>query len=124
MFEDWTLSAKSEQNIFNNQEKIMMRQRIFDLQLSVETTSLYLLFEGLSADKSNVSTQEIFKVWNSTEALFKKGLEELEEKKIIARVLADSEHNGYYRLVNNNRLQCACGENSGINGQQFIRQAR
>ncbi len=101
-----------------------MRQRIFDLQLSVETTSLYLLFEGFSASKSNVSTQEIFKVWNSTETLFKKGLEELEERNVIARVLTDSEYNGYYRLVNNNRWQCACCENDGLNGQQINRQAR
>ncbi len=96
-----------------------MRQRIFDIQLSVETTSLFLLFEGLSVDKSNVSTQEVFNVWNSTEALFKKGLEELEERNIIVRVLADSEHNGYYRLVNNNRWQCACGESNGVTGQQI-----
>ncbi len=102
----------------------MMRQKIFDLDLSIETTSLYLLIEGFSGDKSNVSTQQLLQVWNSTEALFKKGLEELEERNIITRVMADTRRNGYYRLVNNNRWQCACGESSMINGQQIICQAK
>lgn len=85
----------------------MQTKKIFNLNLSVETISLYLLIEGFSESKSLISTRELYKLWACSEELFKKGLKELEELSLITRVVADSDYNGYYSLVNDNTSLCA-----------------
>ena len=84
-----------------------MTPKIFNLHLSDETTSLYFLMEGFSSQNACVSTSEIYRVWNSTESLFKQGLRELEERNVISRVLADNEYNGFYSLVNDDQWRYA-----------------
>lgn len=85
----------------------MQTKRIFNLNLSVETISLYLLIEGFSERKSLVSTKELFKLWACDKELFKKGLKELEELSLITRIAADNDYNGYYTLVNDKTSLCA-----------------
>lgn len=80
-----------------------MNQAIFNIGLSVETISVYLLVCGLTDAGRSVTSKNIEEVWNGTKAALGQGLQELEDKHIISRILSDGEENTAYRVMDTQR---------------------
>lgn len=70
-----------------------MDQRIFDLKLSVEGTSLYLLITGLSDSGATVNREVAMKVWNAPEEQIDQAFTEL-----VARGVAGADAKGDWYL--------------------------
>ena len=81
------------------QQTMSMNQEIFSTGLDVETISLYLLCCGLADSDTAISVKNLLPVWNSSEAALNNGLDELENRNILARLLWDQEGNHIYRLT-------------------------
>ena len=80
-----------------------MNQAIFDLGLSVETISVYLLVCGLTDAGRSVTSKNLAEVWNGTQAALVQGLHELEDKRIISRILTDGEENTAFKVMDIHR---------------------
>ena len=78
--------------------KPSMDQRIFNLGLSKETISAYLLCCGLTDAGSPVTVSVLLEVWNTSEDLLHRSLQELVEKKIIKAILSDGQTPMVYQL--------------------------
>ena len=76
-----------------------MDQKIFNIGLSMETVSLYLLCCGLADAGSTISKKNILEIWNSGEEELKECLHTLEEKKILLRILSDGKEHDVYKLT-------------------------
>ncbi len=76
-----------------------MDQKIFNIGLSVETVSLYLLCCGLADAGSTISKKNILEIWNSGEEELKECLHTLEEYKILLRILSDGKEHDVYKLT-------------------------
>jgi hypothetical protein len=75
-----------------------MNQEIFNLDLSVETVSVYLICCNLSDNNTIISTKNLSSMWNGTEALLIEGLKNLEERNILRRIISDGEEKNIYQL--------------------------
>jgi hypothetical protein len=75
-----------------------MNQEIFNLNLSVETISVYLICCNLSDNNTAISTKNLSSMWNGTEALLIKGLKDLEERNILRKIISDGEEKNIYQL--------------------------
>jgi hypothetical protein len=75
-----------------------MNQEIFNLDLSVETVSVYLICCNLSDNNTIISTKNLSSMWNGTEALLIEGLKDLEERNILRRIISDGEEKNIYQL--------------------------
>jgi DNA-binding transcriptional regulator GbsR (MarR family) len=75
-----------------------MDQDIFNLGLSVETISVYLLACGLADVGKPVTTKNLTEIWNGTADSLDQSLRELEERNIIARVLSDGKDRTAYKV--------------------------
>ncbi|MDH4205068.1 MAG: hypothetical protein OEV45_06035 [Desulfobacteraceae bacterium] len=75
-----------------------MNQEIFNLDLSVETVSVYLICCNLSDNNTVISTKNLSSMWNGTEALLIEGLKDLEEMNILRRIISDGEEKNIYQL--------------------------
>lgn len=73
-------------------------QRIFDLKLSKETISLYLLCCGIKDAGVTLTTKNILERWNSSEEVFQKAMKELEDRNIISRILSDGDKNDVLQI--------------------------
>jgi len=80
-----------------------MNQAIFNIGLSVETISVYLLVCGLTDAGRNVTTKNLAEVWNGTEEALDQGLQDLEGRHIIHRFLSDGEENAVFKVLDNQR---------------------
>ena len=76
-----------------------MDQKIFNLGLSVEIVSLYLLCCGLADAGSTISKKNILGIWNSGEEELRDCLHTLEEKNILLRILSDGKEHDVYKLI-------------------------
>jgi len=76
-----------------------MDQKIFNIGLSVEIVSLYLLCCGLADAGSAISKKNILEIWNSSEEELRDSLQKLEEKNILLKILSDGKENDIYKLV-------------------------
>ena len=74
-------------------------QKIFNIGLSMETISLYLLCCGLADAGSTISKKNILEIWNSGEEELRDCLHTLEEINILLRILSDGEEHDVYKLV-------------------------
>jgi hypothetical protein len=81
------------------QQTMSMNQEIFNIGLDVETISLYLLCCGLADSDTAISVKNLLPVWNSSEAALNQGLDELENRNIISRILSDQEGKHIYKLT-------------------------
>lgn len=80
-----------------------MDQKIFNMDLSVETISLYLLFCGLTDEGNKITTDTVLDIWNgSRESLFS-SISELEKRNIIRKIILDDAGNDVYRLVSSEK---------------------
>jgi hypothetical protein len=75
-----------------------MNQEIFNLNLSVETVSVYLICCNLSDNNTAISTKNLSSMWNGTEALLIKGLKDLQERNILRKIISDGEEKNIYQL--------------------------
>jgi hypothetical protein len=75
-----------------------MNQKIFNLGLSVETVSVYLICCNLKDNDTAISTKNLSSMWNGTEALLFEGLKDLEERNILRRIISDRDENIVYQL--------------------------
>lgn len=76
-----------------------MRQEIFRQKLSTETISVYLLCCGLADQQTTISTRNLADIWNASRELLFEGLNTLEDRGILRKVLSDMEDNHVYRLT-------------------------
>ncbi len=75
-----------------------MNQEIFNLDLSVETVSVYLICCNLSDNNTVISTKNLSSMWNGTDALLIEGLKDLEERNILRNIISDGEEKNIYQL--------------------------
>ena len=76
-----------------------MNQEIFNLDLSVETVSVYLICCNLSDNNTVISTKNLSSMWNGTEALLIEGLKDLEERNVLRKIISDGEEKNIYQLL-------------------------
>ncbi|MCP3923794.1 MAG: hypothetical protein GY714_14525 [Desulfobacterales bacterium] len=69
--------------------KPKMNQKIFSLNLSVETTSVYLACCGLTDENQTVSKSALISVWSSSVESLEKSLKELIKKNILVEQPGD-----------------------------------
>ena len=74
-------------------------QKIFDLGLSIETVSLYLLCCGLTDEGRRLSFKEIQSLWNGSEESLQSSLADLEKRNILRKILSDPEGQGIYGVM-------------------------
>ncbi len=75
-----------------------MNQKIFKLGLSVETVSIYLMCCSLADTDETISTKKLSEMWNSARASLLEGLEDLETRDILRRIISDRAGNNVYKL--------------------------
>lgn len=75
-----------------------MNQKIFNLGLSVETVSVYLICCSLADTDTTISTNKLSEMWNSTRAPLLEGLKDLETSNILRRIISDGAGNIVYKL--------------------------
>jgi len=75
-----------------------MNQEIFNLDLSVETVSVYLICCNLSDNNTVISTKNLSSMWNGTEALLIEGLKDLEKRNVLRKIISDGEEKNIYQL--------------------------
>ncbi len=76
-----------------------MNQKIFELGLLVETVSVYLMCCSLADTDTTISTKKLSEMWNSTRASLLEGLEDLETRNILRRIISDRAGNNVYKLL-------------------------
>jgi hypothetical protein len=76
----------------------VMNQKIFDLGLSIETVSVYLLCCSLEDADTVISTKNLSGIWNNTKASLLEGLKDLEKRNILRRIISDRAGNNVYKL--------------------------
>jgi len=76
-----------------------MNQKIFKLGLLVETVSVYLMCCSLADTDTTISTKKLSEMWNSTRASLLEGLEDLETRNILRRIISDRAGNNVYKLL-------------------------
>ena len=76
-----------------------MQQKIFDLELPVETVSLYLLCCALTDADTPISTRNLLAKWHAGQKALERGVETLVARNILSRHLADQQGNAVYRLA-------------------------
>lgn len=69
----------------SNNSGMIMDQKIFELGLSVETVSVYLLCTGLAESDTELKFDNLSAAWNGKEETLKSCLTELEKLNIIAK---------------------------------------
>ncbi|MFZ0612612.1 MAG: hypothetical protein WAM73_10270 [Desulfobacterales bacterium] len=82
-----------------NSDGPAMDQAIFNIGLSMETISVYLLACGLADAGKPVTTKNLGEIWNGTADSLDQGLRELEQRNIIARVVSDGEDRAAFRTI-------------------------
>ena len=75
-----------------------MNQKIFKLELPVETVSVYLMCCSLADTDTTISTKKLSEMWNSTRASLLEGLKDLETRNILLRIISDRAGNNVYKL--------------------------
>ncbi|MBW2100337.1 MAG: hypothetical protein JRG68_06175 [Deltaproteobacteria bacterium] len=76
-----------------------MDQKIFTIGLDLETSSVYLLCCGLADSGKTISTKNLLEIWNGTEKVLYDGLETLEKRNIIQKIISDRDVNAAYKLT-------------------------
>ena len=84
----------------NQHQPPAMSQKIFSLNLSTETISVYLMCCGLTDAGSSLSTAHMLEIWNGSAQALRAGLEKLEKMNIIKKIISDQDSRDIYRLTN------------------------
>ena len=84
----------------NQHRSPAMSQKIFSLQLSTETISVYLMCCGLTDAETTLSSANMLDIWNGSEADLYNGLAELTRMNIIRKIISDQANRDIYTLTN------------------------
>lgn len=76
-----------------------MDQKIFQVDLSTEAVSAYLLCCGLADEGNAVSVKNLLSIWNSSKSALLSSLDALEGKRILQKKITDREENTVYELT-------------------------
>lgn len=76
-----------------------MNQKIFQMGLSTETVSLYLLLCGMADSGATLSTKNLLEIWNASSEAMHTSFLELEDRGIVLRIISDGKANNIYRLT-------------------------
>jgi hypothetical protein len=76
-----------------------MKQMIFKMGLSMETISVYLLCCAFSDSGSTISTKNLSGVWNGDRETLLAGLNALEKRNILLKIISVENENNVYRLT-------------------------
>jgi len=82
-----------------------MDQKIFDLNLSMEATSLYLLACGLMDADKRLSLANMKEYWNSTPEKLDEAIDELHRRKILELRVSDGKGQTIYRVTDSDSWQ-------------------
>jgi hypothetical protein len=83
-----------------------MDQKIFNIGLSVESISVYLLCCSLVDVDLPISTRNLMDRWNGTEKELLNGLDDLGKRKIIDRIISNGESQSVYKLRESDDWRC------------------
>lgn len=83
-----------------------MNQKIFQMGLSVETVSVYLLCCGLEESDTELTQAQLKEIWNGTAEQLEEGLKVLEGRGVIDRILSNPGGDAVFRLKPADRWQC------------------
>jgi hypothetical protein len=86
-----------------------MSQRIFKLGLPVETVSAYLLCCGISDLGEPITKKRLLEVWNSSKEALEQGLQDLENRHIIQRIISDREEKSVYKIIDEKKWKIKKG---------------
>ena len=75
-----------------------MEQKIFEIGLSTETVSLYLICCAIEDADAPITLKGIRTKWNGSETGLTEGLDVLEQKNILKRIATDGETNAGFKL--------------------------
>jgi hypothetical protein len=81
-------------------------QKIFQMGLSVETVSVYLLCCGLAEAGTLISHATLKEIWNGTPEQLTQALNRLEDRDVLVKLLSESEENAVYRLKDPDNWKC------------------
>jgi hypothetical protein len=79
-----------------------MNQKIFQMGLSTETVSLYLLCCGLADSGATLSTKNLLEVWNASPEAMNACFLELERHGIVMKIISDGKASHIYKLTDGN----------------------
>jgi len=80
-----------------------MRQKIFSLNLDVETVSLYLLCCAIADAGAAVTVEALADKWNGDQVSLKRELKRLEQKNIICKKQAEAGTPAQYQMVDDDQ---------------------
>lgn len=75
-----------------------MSQKIFELNLPVETISAYLLCCSIVDSGQTITTEYLLEVWNSSTEDLEKALRNLEDKNIVQKIISNQDKKHIYKL--------------------------
>ena len=76
-----------------------MNQKIFQMGLSTETVSLYLLCSGLADSGATLSTKNLLEIWNASPEALAASFHELEDRGIVLKIISDGKAHQIYKLT-------------------------
>lgn len=76
-----------------------MNQKIFEIGLSVEAVSAYLICSSLADADAPITQKNLIGMWNNAETALNECLEILEKKNIIRRIISGNEGNEVYLMT-------------------------
>jgi len=76
-----------------------MNQKIFQMGLSTETVSLYLLCCGLADSGATLSTKNLLEIWNASPEAMHESFLELENRGIVLKIISDGKASHVYKLT-------------------------
>ena len=79
-----------------------MHQKIFELSLSVEAISVYILCCSLKDSDTSISTKKLLAIWNGSEEKLVRALYNLEARNILQLIISDQKENNVYLLTDVN----------------------
>lgn len=80
-----------------------MSQKIFNLDLSMETVSVYLMCCSLHDEGTTLNSKILAEMWNSDPEKLDEGLKDLERLNIIRKIISDGTGNDIYQLSDHHR---------------------
>lgn len=75
-----------------------MSQKIFSMNLGVETVSLYLLCCAVADTGTAITETTLQEKWNGSRSSLKRELQRLEEKKVLCRKNTESDGEPVYQM--------------------------
>ncbi len=90
-------------NTKNN--KPAMNQKIFNIGLSIEAVSAYLICCSLADSDTTISIKNLLNIWTGIKEDLIEGLKNLEKRNILLKVISDGKENNIYKLIDSDNWE-------------------